>query len=135
MLLLDCAASVNVTNWLAAMAAAAVEPVKALPPKARAAPVPVVPTPEPRVRPPTVTAAAVVGGRGEGPKLFVPPGRPCTSQAAKVTTVPVMAEGLMVVMSVVLLFAELASSSQNTVAVLVTLGAALEATFTVTTIG
>ena len=50
-----------------------------------AAPEPLVPTPVPRVRPPTVTfAPVVVGVSGDGPKLPVPPGSPFTFQLASV---------------------------------------------------
>ena len=49
----------------------------------RAAAVPEVPTPLPRVSPPTVRLASrVVAASGEAPKLLLPPASPCTSQAA-----------------------------------------------------
>ncbi len=67
------------------MAAASLAESQSLPPHARAAPEPpVVPTPVPRVNPPTVTfGSVVVAARGDVPKLLVPPGRLCTSQPAR----------------------------------------------------
>src|SRR5438105_13172049 len=77
--------SVNVTYWLAAIADAWSGELNVLPPQARAAAVPLVPMPEPRVSPPTVTLAPmVVGVSGEGPKLPAPPGNVLRSHAATV---------------------------------------------------
>src|SRR5258708_4576516 len=117
-----------VTNWLPAIAAAAVEFVKPLPPQARAAAVAFVLTPDPRVSPTIVKLAAlVVGGRGEMPKLVCP----LTSQPANVPVIEAPPAALIVVMSLAVLWAELASPPPETVAMLVTLVGAFEDTLTV----
>ena len=64
----EAAVTVNVAYWFAVMAPASVVAVQFTPPQARFAAVPLVPTPDPRVRPPTVTLASLaVGANGDGP--------------------------------------------------------------------
>src|SRR6266487_343420 len=113
-------------NWLAPAAAAAVLLVNPVPPQARAALKPLVPTPAPRVSPPTVRLAAlVVGDKGETPKFVCP----LTSQP---TNVSLAAGELMLMTSLAVLLAGLASLPPETATVLVALAGALDATFTVT---
>src|SRR5271165_455747 len=74
----------NVAKSFAAIAAASVVAavLKLLPPQACAPPVPVVPIPEPRVRPTAVVfAIKLVATSGEGPKLLAPPASPEKSHA------------------------------------------------------
>src|ERR1017187_988347 len=109
------------------MAAADVVSIQLLPPQPRAAPLLVVPTPDPRVNPSIARlAAVVVGGKGEGPEFVWP----LTSHPPKVTRPP-PPERLMVVGSPAVLLAEFVSLPPETLAVLVTLAAALVATLTV----
>ena len=88
------AVTVKVANWLAVIAAASVVLIKLLPPHARAAPVPLTPTPGPRVRPPTVKCGSLlVAASGDVPKLFAPPGCGLTSHAASVAAPALRAAG------------------------------------------
>src|ERR1035437_900480 len=96
------------------MAAAELVSVNVLPPHARPAAVPLVPMPDPRVRPTTVRLdALMVGASGEGPKLFAPPASPLTSQPASVMPPPVP-PALMVVTSLTVLSAESTSPPSET---------------------
>ena len=73
----------NAANWLAAIAADSLALLKLVPPQPRLAPVPLVPTPDPRVRPVTVRLGPLVARvSGEMPKLFAPPGSEWRSQPA-----------------------------------------------------
>ena len=74
------AVTAKVAKLPAVMASASVEASNPLPPHAVEAAVPVVVTPDPRVRPVTVMLPALVdGASGEAPK----PEEPCTSQPAR----------------------------------------------------
>src|SRR6185295_15269752 len=77
------AVTVKVANRFAVTAAAALASVQPTPPHALAAPVPEVPTPDPRVNAPTVTFGdEIVGAKGDVPKSPNPPGSGCMSQPA-----------------------------------------------------
>src|SRR5256885_9134175 len=108
----------KVTNWPATMALPLLALVQLVPPQARAAPVPLVVTPGPRVSPVTVTPVALVmGGSGEIPKFVCP----LTSHPASVTMDgPLVMKGPILIISLIELFAVLVSPPPVTLVVLVT---------------